>query len=129
MTMKTPPSRIASILFMDLNSPYLLQRRWVRWTLYLAFMTLLGLINTGQSYMSYVTEGAAKSFKFWPTLTLGLSDWYLWAALTPAIIWLSHRYPFQLEGWTKSLVVHLVCNLAFGAFILGVTVPIFLWVS
>src|SRR5262249_5904160 len=114
---------------MDRQSPYFLKRAWVRWTLYLAFMTLLGLINTGQSYVYFLTEGTTSSFRFWPTLILGLSDWYLWFALTPAIIWLSQRYPFHLNNWLKSLVAHLGCNLVFSFFVSSATVRVFLWVS
>ncbi len=74
------------------QTPYLLQRRWVRWTLYLAFMTLLGLVNTGQSYFNDLTQGKGSQFVFWPTLVIGLSDWYLWFALTPVIIFFSRGF-------------------------------------
>src|SRR5207253_6861176 len=66
-------------------------------------------------------------FVFWPTLIIGVSDWYLWATLTPAIIWLSHRYPFHLGGWGKSLLAHVGCNLVLSFFVLAATVPLFLW--
>jgi signal transduction histidine kinase len=110
------------------QSSHLLQRRWVRWALYLAFMTLLGFINTGQSYLSGYAERRISPFPFWPTLALGVSDWYLWAAWTPAIIWLSHRYPFHQEKWLRSLFAHLACNLVFSFFVFSVTIPIYLWV-
>src|SRR6266852_1200393 len=112
---------------MDRQLQYLLKRRWVRWTLYLAFMTLLGFINTGQSYFHLWSQNRTALFSFWPTLAIGLSDWYLWAALTPAIIWLSHRYPLHQGGWGKSLLAHLGCNLVLSFFVFAVTVPIFLW--
>jgi hypothetical protein len=112
---------------MDRQLHYLLKRRWFRWTLYLAFMTLLGFINTGQSYFHLWSQNRTALFAFWPTLAIGVSDWYLWAALTPAIIWLSHRYPLHLGGWGKSLLAHLGCNLVLSFFVFAVTVPIFLW--
>jgi len=92
-------------------------------------MTLLGLINTGQSYLSCTAYGSAANFQFWPTLTLGVSDWYMWAALTPLIIWLSHRFPFYPERWGKSLLVHVGCNLLFSFAVFMLTIPIFRWVS
>src|SRR5947207_5138405 len=112
---------------MDRQLQYLLKRRWVRWTLYLAFMTLLGFINTGQSYFHLWSQNRTALFAFWPTLAIGVSDWYLWATLTPAIIWLSHRYPFHLGGWGKSLLAHVGCNLVLSFFVLAATVPLFLW--
>jgi sensor histidine kinase YesM len=114
---------------MESNSIFLFQRRWVRWTLYLAFMTLLGFINVGQSYLSYRTFPQVEPFRFWPTLVVGVSDWYLWAALTPAIIWLSHRFPFYPERWGRSLLVHLSCNLLFSFLVFLVTIPLLWWVS
>lgn len=114
---------------MQSKSLFLLQRRWVRWTLYLAFMTLLGFINTGQSYLHFLAEGKKAAFSFWPTLALGVSDWYSWAALTPLIIWLSHRFPFHAGGWVKSLLAHLGCNLTFSFLVFAITIPLFLWVS
>src|SRR6266852_488761 len=114
---------------MDLKSLLLLERRWVRWILFLAFMTLLGLINTGQSYLYCTAYGSIGGFQFWPTMALGFSDWYLWAALTPLIICLAHRVPFYPESWGKSLLVHVVCNLLFSFIVFLVTIPIFRWVS
>jgi two-component system LytT family sensor kinase len=112
---------------MNRHSQYLLKHRWFRWTVYLGFMTLLGLINTGQSYFHLWTENRTALFRFWPTLAIGVSDWYLWAALTPAIIWLSHRYPFHVGSWGKSLSAHLACNLVLSFFVFAATVPLFIW--
>jgi two-component sensor histidine kinase len=112
---------------MDRYSHHWLNYRWFRWTLYLAFMTLLGFINTGQSYFHLWTQNRTASFEFWPTLIIGVSDWYLWAALTPAIIWLSRRYPFHLGGWSKSLLAHVGCNLVLSFFVFAATIPLFLW--
>jgi two-component sensor histidine kinase len=112
---------------MDRYSHRWLDYRWFRWTLYLAFMTLLGIINTGQSYFHLWTQNRLASFDFWPTLIIGVSDWYLWAALTPAIIWLSRRYPFHLGGWGKSLLAHVGCNLVLSFFVFAATIPLFLW--
>jgi two-component system, LytTR family, sensor kinase len=114
---------------MALRSLFLLQHRWVRWTLYLGFMTLLGLINTGQSYLYCTAYGTTGNFRFWPTLALGVCDWYLWAALTPAIIWLAHRFPFYPERWGRSLAVHLACNLLMSFIVFMFTIPVFRWVS
>jgi two-component sensor histidine kinase len=92
-------------------------------------MTLLGLINTGQSYLYCTAYGTTGNFRFWPTLALGVCDWYLWAALTPAIIWLAHRFPFYPERWGRSLAVHLACNLLMSFIVFMFTIPVFRWVS
>jgi len=106
----------------------LLHYRWVRWSLYLAFMTLLGLINTGQSYL-YCTATVRRALRLWPTLALGVCDWYLWAALTPAIIWLAHRFPFYPERWVGVWPFISLLYLLRSFIVFMFTIPVFRWVS
>src|SRR5260370_35809850 len=114
---------------MDSKSLILVQHRWIRWTLYLAFMTFLGLINTGQSYLYCTAYGSAANFQFWPTLALGVSAWSLWAALTPVIISLSRGFPFYPESWGKSLIIDVRCNLLFSFIFFLLTALSLRWVS
>jgi signal transduction histidine kinase len=41
-------------------------------------------------------------------LLLSLPYWYLWAALVPAIVWLSRRYRIRIDSWISGTVVHLI---------------------
>ena len=40
-------------------------------------------------------------------LVLNLGYWYSWAVLTPAILWLTRRFPFDRRSWKVSVPVHL----------------------
>lgn len=90
----------------------ILERRWVRWGLYLSFWTFLGLFNTGQTY--YLRSSFGKPIVFWRALAFGLVDWYLWAALTPIVVYLARRFPMERRVWVNHLPIHLVFSL-FGA--------------
>jgi len=43
-------------------------------------------------------------------LLLSLPYWYLWAALVPAIVWLSRRYRIRSDSWISGTVVHLIAG-------------------
>ncbi|HYB96980.1 MAG TPA: sensor histidine kinase [Vicinamibacterales bacterium] len=40
-------------------------------------------------------------------LALNLGYWYSWAGLTPAILWLTHRFPFDRAGWKVAIPAHI----------------------
>ena len=40
-------------------------------------------------------------------LALNLGYWYSWAALTPGILWLTKRFPFDRATWKMAIPVHL----------------------
>jgi two-component system, LytTR family, sensor kinase len=40
-------------------------------------------------------------------LALNLGYWYSWAALTPGILWLTRRFPFDRAAWKAAIPVHV----------------------
>lgn len=36
-----------------------------------------------------------------------LPYWFLWAVISPLILWLSRRYPLQRQSWLRGLLVHI----------------------
>src|SRR5260370_19443322 len=82
------------------------ERRWVRWSLYLGFWTMLALINVGQSYYNRWARGSP--FVLWKALALGVSDWYMFALLAPFIYQLGQRCPLDQRRWPISLPLHLI---------------------
>jgi sensor histidine kinase YesM len=90
----------------------LFQNRVVRWGLYLAFWTSLGLFNICQSYVHSL---AARRPLFWFDIVLaGLTDWYVWAALAPAVVWLARRFRFGQSTWRTSLAFHAPASIVVG---------------
>jgi two-component system, LytTR family, sensor kinase len=108
---------------MNSASANLLDRRWVRWALYLGFWTALGLVNAGQSYfIRAVNNQRPHPWAF----VLGLTDWYLWAALTPFIFSLGRRWPMDRRHWPVSLPVHLAACFLCTLLVVAITTEAFL---
>ena len=40
-------------------------------------------------------------------LTINLGYWYSWAALTPGILWLTRRFPFDRATWKVAIPIHI----------------------
>src|SRR5262245_60365438 len=77
--------------------PHFLSRWWPRIGLIFAIFTLVGVLEAGQSIMMQLVSN--KSPSGWRALLLGVADWYMWAALTPFVLWASQLYPIEQRDW------------------------------
>jgi two-component system LytT family sensor kinase len=68
--------------------------------------TVLGFLSGSQAYY-YLATFTDSPAPFALLLALNLSYWYSWALITPAIVWLSKRFPLQRELFARSIPVHL----------------------
>jgi signal transduction histidine kinase len=100
-----------------------LERRWVRWSLYFGFWTLLGLIDAGRGYYYHWAHNIP--WALWKALPLGVSDWYMWAALAPLIYKLAQLCPLDQRKWPISLPIHLIVMLIVMAEVVAFTIPFF----
>ena len=76
---------------------------WAGWTalaLFFAISTSLTYRSTGRSGRWSLTIGRA------------LSEWWLWALMTPAVVWLARRYPVRGSRRWQHLGLHVVVGLA-----------------
>jgi two-component system, LytTR family, sensor kinase len=87
---------------------FMLQRRWLRWTLVFAGWTCAGLFFASQTYLAYKYSGGQAHIGI--VLKLNLADWYLWGLLAPGIIWLGRRFPLERGHWARSTVMHLIAG-------------------
>jgi signal transduction histidine kinase len=55
----------------------------------------------------FVSTFTDKPAPFALLFVLNLGYWYSWACLTPAILWLSRRFPLDRQHWPLSVPVHL----------------------
>jgi two-component sensor histidine kinase len=81
--------------------------------LFLAFAcwTTLAFVFASQSYIYGIVTGEEKDWSrvfFWT-----LTDWYLWALLSPAIFLLARRFIFERESWRLALAVHVFAAVGF----------------
>jgi two-component system, LytTR family, sensor kinase len=87
-----------------------LKNRWILWLAYWVAWTLVGLFFASQTYLAYKYSSGDPHLGV--ILKFVLSDWYIWALLAPAIIWLARRLAFEREHRTRNLAVHLVASVA-----------------
>jgi signal transduction histidine kinase len=97
-------------------------RRWALWAVVFAVWTLLGLIDAGQ--MSVVFLLAERPFAWWQVMAVGCADWYMWAALTPLVLWLARRYPFRASVWPRRLLLHTAVSVVLSLLVLTLVVPV-----
>jgi signal transduction histidine kinase len=84
------------------------------WLSVWAGYTLLALFLAVTSSLTYVSMGNPARW----SLSIGraLVEWWAWAALTPAILWLARRYPLRQRDWPASLAVHAAAAIVIGFF-------------
>ena len=81
-------------------------RRIVRTGLWVwAAWTALALLLAFSSALTYLTLGRPVSW--WTTFARSLTEWWVWALLTPVVAWLADRFPIHGSHWRRSLTVHI----------------------
>jgi two-component sensor histidine kinase len=71
-----------------------------------AVATALGFFSGFQAYY-FVSTFGERSASFPLLLALNLSYWYSWAILTPGIVWLAGRFPFERRAWKLTVLVNI----------------------
>ncbi len=89
------------------------ERAWPQTALLLlAASTLIGLLFASRTYVLY-SFYPDRSVSLAEAILPALTDWYLWALLVPAMLWLVRREPIGGPRWGAALAAHL----GFGALI------------
>jgi signal transduction histidine kinase len=68
--------------------------------------TALTFFSAFQAFY-FVSTFTERPAPFWLLFLLNLGYWYSWAAVAPAVLWLSRRFPLDKQSWRWSLPVHL----------------------
>ena len=76
------------------------------WLVVLAGWTLLVIVFAASSSLTYALTYQPPRWSY--TLMMAATEWYAWAALTPAIVWLSRRLPLSREQWWRALILGVV---------------------
>src|SRR5262245_16970036 len=95
---------------------------WLRIGLILAIFTLVGVLEAGQSMMMQYL--ANRPFSSWRALVLGLADWYIWAALTPLVLWAAQLFPLIQRNWPLSLLLHVVLSIMCATIVVVLMIPV-----
>ena len=81
------------------------------WFLILAGATFLTLIYCARSV--FITLSQGRTIDWFRLIVFELQYWYVWAALTPVVIWFAKRFELQRSHWRRTLLALI----AFGLFI------------
>lgn len=82
-----------------------------RWLTILGIWTLIGLSFAGQFFIASSQLGRPVSWKL--ALIHSLSDWYVFALLSPLPIWLARKYGLDGKHWKVNTCLHLTAGLLF----------------
>src|SRR5215467_10618604 len=85
------------------------RRRLLTWLLVLAAWTLITVLFAGQYYAFAVARGRQDSFVH--ELLQAGTEWYVWAALTPAVLFFSRRFRITSKNWMTRIPIHLAASL------------------
>ena len=79
----------------------------------LACWTFLGLLFVPQTYFSNIRGPVPLSW--WQAIAASLMIFYVWAALTPAILAFGRRFPIERAHLVRNLLLHLVASFVFAS--------------
>ena len=77
--------------------------RWI-----LAAATAFGIFSTAEAVGYHLFVAKSPSIPWALVSSLNFSYWYVWAILTPTILWLARRYPFDRHNWGRVVLVHSI---------------------
>jgi two-component system, LytTR family, sensor kinase len=77
--------------------------RWI-----LAAATAFSIFSTAEAVGYHVFVAKSATIPWALVASLNFSYWYVWAILTPPILWVARRYPFDRHNWGRVVVVHSI---------------------
>ncbi len=89
-------------------------RKYVKWLTIWAVWTLFGLFFTTQ--MALQSQLWKTPVPFWRILSWQFVSGYVWFALTPLILFLANKFPFEARRWKVSMPVHIVAAIVLALF-------------
>ncbi|HWN99530.1 MAG TPA: histidine kinase [Blastocatellia bacterium] len=97
---------------LEMETEKLLERRWVRVGVTIGLWTLFGLFLGSQMYLAYSRGETQVGWR--RIFALELSYAYVWAALTPLVLFLAHRFPVVRERWLRNLLIQIFASVVIG---------------
>lgn len=82
-------------------------RKWLATSLViLGCWTFLALLFSPQTYI--LNLKSSPPLTWWQAIEANLALFYVWAALTPLVLWLGHKFPIERAYIWRNLAVHFV---------------------
>lgn len=86
-------------------------KNWSKWTLFFAFWTLAGFSFASQFYLSSSKAGLPVTWT--QAVSFSLGDWYVYAVLSIAVVWIGRRFPFTRGQWQRAALLHILASIVF----------------
>jgi two-component sensor histidine kinase len=83
-----------------------MRRRLVFWLVILAGWTLFVIVFAVSSSLTYALTYQPPRWRY--TLTMAATEWYVWAAFTPVIAWLSRRLRVSRSRWWRIIALAVI---------------------
>jgi two-component system LytT family sensor kinase len=80
-----------------------MRSRWLSWLIVLAGWSALVIVFAVSSSLTYALTYQPPRWRY--TLTMAATEWYVWAALTPLVVWLSRRLRIAGAEWWRPLIL------------------------
>ena len=95
------------------------QSRWARAGVIFGVWSVIGLIFSLQFY--FAAFRSEQPVPWGRSLYVQMTWGYLWALLTPVVLWLVRRFPIEKQHWRSSVLAHLAAStlLSFASGIAG----------
>jgi len=81
-------------------------RRWALWVAVLAGWTLLVIVFAVSSSLTYALTYQPPRWRY--TLAMAATEWYVWAAFTPIVAWLSRRLRVSRSRWWRIIALAII---------------------
>jgi len=95
-----------------MESAFFNKSRVLKWFAIWGIWTLFALFFTSQFWLQ--SQFLGKPVPFLQILSWQLVSGYIWFALTPLILYIARRFPFEPGHWKISLPVHIAAGLVIG---------------
>ena len=93
------------------------ERRLLRLGMIWLVWTVIGLFFTAQLY--FATLRGERPIPFTYALFTQLTDVYIWALVTPLVLWLAHRFPIDRHSWRRNVSLHALFSILAAVFVLS----------
>ncbi|HKW34038.1 MAG TPA: histidine kinase [Candidatus Acidoferrum sp.] len=94
-----------------------------KYPLYFLLWTVLGLFYFSQGITQRLVSHDPTPW--WHYLLAWLCGVYIWALLTPAILWLGRQFPVEGRKWLLQITLHFLLSAGFSAFELSVEAALY----
>lgn len=93
----------------EAQSAHWWNKPWARLLIIWGVWTFIGLVFTSQFYFSMYKSDKPVEWSY--AIYLQMTWAYLWALVTPLVLWLASRFPLERHYWGRNLSVHIFASI------------------